>query len=170
MKTLTNPFARAIACSALLFLFITACKKDNNSTPTPGTTTGISATVNGNSAFQSTAVSADSGISYEGYIILVGTQLLSGDTVSMEVDLTDTIEVNKPCAFKNGSGLSYYSTKAGKGYHGDPVDGHGTVTITSLDPVSHKIQGSFSGTLINDTDSIVVSNGTFNSTYQVKLN
>ena len=48
---------------------------------------------------------------------------------------------------------------------------HSLLTVNSWDSVNHKISGTFSGVLYNITggsDSLIVTNGTFTSTYTVQ--
>jgi hypothetical protein len=68
------------------------------------------------------------------------------------------------------SGLSWFDSE--RSYEYDALFGnfgsHSLIDITSWDSVNRKVAGTFSGVLYNisnGSDSIVITNGTFNTTY-----
>lgn len=144
---------------ALVFS-ITACKKDNDS---PGESGKFSATLS-STAFQPTAVVA---IEEYGFITITGYQIKADDSLMVSLDIPDTAHVNNNIPFEDGR-LSYYRGKTDQFFYSYYTPSHGSTTITSWDKTSKKITGKFSGVIYVDDskDSIVVTNGQFNTTYQ----
>jgi len=99
------------------------------------------------------------------FIVLSGYQLRLHDTISIELDIPDTVRVGQSYSLRGGAGLYYENTIARKSYSGDVYEGAGSVTIHALDTVTHIIRGSFNGTLAGNEDSVVVTHGYFNTGY-----
>jgi len=155
--------------TALLFLFavtlIAGCHKNNATTNSEGT---LSATV-GSSAYTAN-------LTYGVYVnaipgmVAIGLVPAAKDTTFLKLSLPYPLPLNLP--FSTDSTvytLSYYTASGSKSYDAYTGFGHGLVTISLFDTVNHKISGTFSGTLLNDytpnSDSIVITNGKFNTAY-----
>lgn len=170
MKFNCRPLA-AFSCSVVLLFFITGCSKSNNSS----SNAGISATV-GSSTFsagaspnQVQAVYNSAGQIYD----VAGLVLTSKDTTALEITVPPTPKLGMPVSSDTALVTINYSPHfpsvvymAGLGN-----GGHAIATITSLDSVNHKIAGTFSGVVYNQSggsDSLVITNGKFNTSYTVQ--
>jgi len=160
-----------LVASASTFALLTAssCKK-SSSNPSSG---GISATVAG-TAFNPAVVQAGYFESANEWYV-GGYSIKSNDTSILEVGIFQFFPNQNP-QFVVGKSFTTDTTSAyvdyfvngfsGKDYDASNGNGFATFTVTSLDTTAHKIAGTFSGTLYaNANDSIVVTNGNFNTSY-----
>jgi hypothetical protein len=137
---------------------MTSCKKDKDDN---SSSTGMSATI-GTNAFKPKAVVATL---QNGYIEVVGGATLPGDTLVIEVLFQDTAKVNTKLSFNNAEIELATSSKL---YDSSDPRSHGSVTVTTLDKTNKKVAGKFEGVIYDafgGTDSLVVKDGTFNTTY-----
>jgi len=140
-----------------LAIFVTACKKDKDG----GESGKFGATLNG-AAFQPTAVVA---VEESSFITIAGFQLAANDSMYLSLDIPDTAHVNTSISFNHGN-LYLYKGKTDTDYWGYFSPSHGSTTITNWDKTSKTISGNFSGVIYaGASDSIVVTNGHFNTTY-----
>ena len=141
---------------------VTSCKKDKDDNP--GESAKFSANVGG-IAFKPAVVAA---FAQFGYINVQGYEIRSGDTISLQLSLPDTITVNAKLTFEDNAGLDYFNVKKTIEF-GNYGDSHGTVTFTTVDKTNKKIVGKFSGVLYehgSNPDSVIVKDGQFNTTYE----
>jgi hypothetical protein len=149
---------------ALFSLVVISCKKSNSSSVSGQ----ITATINGTA--WSTNVST-SGIyaSISDQFEIIGGSYKSGDTTGVSVSFYDPFPLNTPISSDtSGIDIEYVNQATLAEYDGGIIAGHSLLTITSSDTVNLKISGTFSGVLYNITggsDSVVVTNGTFTSSY-----
>lgn len=155
-----NLSLRLLTVATLALISATACKKDKDSDESGK----LSATING-TAYKPTSVAA---IDYSGYITIAGLQIASGDSLVLSLDIPDTAHVNNPIDVYSG-GITYTKTKNDITYTAIGNNSHGSTTLTSWDKTNKKIAGNFNGVIYvlgSSSDSIVVANGQFNTTYQ----
>ena len=155
-----------VASTSMFALLATiGCKKSNNDS----SGNGVSATLSG------TAFSGNQTVSFYtqsgGFFDIAGFTVKSGDTAALELVVPGSITVNK--AFSTDSGytsIDYITnTTNGKDYDASGGYGSGVLIVTSLDTVGHKIAGTFTGTLYaSGSDSLVVTNGKFSTSYLVE--
>lgn len=147
------------AFAAVLTIGFSSCKKDKDN----DSSAALSATI-GTNAFKPKAVLA---ASQGGYIQIVGGQTLPGDSVYLEVVFPDTVKVNTRLDFEVADlELATFSTS--KLYDGSADKSHGSVTVTTFDKTNKKVAGKFEGVIYDafgGTDSIVIKDGQFNTTY-----
>jgi hypothetical protein len=158
-----------IAISSASLLVVASCSKSNNN----GSSAGISATVGGSTwsnNFTVQGVYSQSGAAF----IIGGVQIKSGDSTGIDVGFGSPVTLNKALT-SDGIVVDvvYIDGKTQAFYDGSPLTagGHSTITVTSYDSTGHKVGGTFNGVLYNESnsnDSIVVTNGKFNSSYQVQ--
>jgi hypothetical protein len=167
MKRSFNRAITFLAISSIVLLAVTSCSKSNNSS----SSTGVSATVSGTAWANSYPVA---GIYYTagGEFDIIGAQMKGGDTTGIEVFLTSPITLNS-AVNTNASNwdLTYIDEKTLNEYDGAYGNSHALLTVTSYDSTGHKIGGTFTGVLYNISgtgDSIVVTNGKFNTAFQVQ--
>ena len=160
----------SLTAIAGLALLAAGCSKSNYDT----IATGMSSRISGKNyqAFQS------SGSNFGPYYAVAGAGVMGGDTVTLTVYLATPLVLNQTvCSDSNSfaridymllrDNAPYAVYSAANGY-----GGHAFYTITALDQVKHTIAGSFSGTATISTnvgklpDSVVITNGAFNISYQ----
>lgn len=155
MKTKTRQLmALSTAFALALSISVTSCKKDKDEEKP------LSATVNG-SGFDPLYVTANA---QSGEIYIEGT---SKDSSYLIVTFSDTVKVNTTYDF-NDAGIYYYDTKKNAIYTYFSSDAHGELTLSTFDKTSKKVAGKFTGVVYNwdgSKDSMVVTNGQFNTTY-----
>lgn len=147
-----------------LSLFTTSCKKSNNSS----SSAALSAT------FRDTTFSSSSGIvavyfKDNQYWDIAGFAVKGGDSSGIEIEINSPVTVNSPITANNGTYIDYYHN--GNDYYAAVGTGNTAMMVTSLDTVNHKISGTFSGMLYNfgnGSDSSMMTNGKFNTTYLVQ--
>jgi hypothetical protein len=147
--------------SFALFIIVTSCSKNSDS----GASAQLSATLSG-TAYQPSQLYA---IDEYGNIDIMGLQVKSGDSISLSVSIPDTA-TGKTALTLDDAAVDYYDTKGNIAYSSWYYPSHGTVTFTSWDKSAKKIAGSFSGVIYRGgatLDSVVVTNGKFNTTYQL---
>jgi len=148
-----------------------SCSK-NSGTGSNQTGSTITATVNGRAYSAKTYVIAGYLTTYD-QLFIRGDSIQGSDTTEIEVDMPYIPAVNTPVYTDSTqfAALTYLTPgKAYDAYFGLGLS-HGIITLSSADTVNHKITGSFSGVLyniVNSNDSVVITNGTFNSSYQVQ--
>ncbi|MBN9386003.1 MAG: DUF5025 domain-containing protein [Chitinophagaceae bacterium] len=163
----------ALVAAVITILIVAGCKKDNNNNNNNnGGGSGISGTFGGK-AWQSTYVIGD--FSYS-TLALNGYYVNGIDTTLVYIGILTSIKVGQPDVNFQSSDVGF--TKAngtianGTNYtSGDFFGGHGTLTVTSWDTAGKKINGTFSGVLYNpqnSKDSMVVTNGHFNTSYTLR--
>jgi hypothetical protein len=150
------------------FSLVTAtvgCKKSNSSSGASGVMT---ATISGTSfAASSTTSQAIYSSAYRQFDI-IGVQIKSGDTTAIELTWNAAAKVNFPIASDTSTlETSYFDSKTQASFDGGDLPGHSIITVTSWDSTNLKVAGTWSGVMygITATDSIIVTNGTFNTTY-----
>lgn len=147
-----------LSVAILALISTTACKKSKDSG-----SSGLSATING-AAYQPSQVT---GIYAQGDITIAGVQVQGGDSLLLALDIPDTAHVNNPIDLYSG-GITYTKWKSKNTYEYNFNGSHGYTTLTSWDKTGKKIAGKFSGVIYsvtNSNDSIVVTNGQFNTSY-----
>lgn len=155
----TSLFSLFLIVVSTLF-FSTSCKKSNSGS------NGISATVNGSglNPAQTTAVDL------QGALTVAGMTITGTDTVGIGVSFNDTVSVNKAQdIFASDNVIVTYKNKS-LVYNSWAGSSHGTLTVTTLDKTGKRVAGTFSGVIYsalngNSSDSIVITNGNFNTTY-----
>jgi hypothetical protein len=168
---LKNLSVFALSATAALVLVSTGCKKSNDS----ASGFSLSATI-GASAWAATATPGQYAGVYERDNLLfdvAGMRRTSQDTSTLYLILplvakpgmtvsSDTSVLT--ITYSPNFARSIYMAQYGFG-------GHALVTMTTQDTVNHKIAGTFSGTvynLANASDSLVITNGKFSTTYVVQ--
>ena len=145
------------AASLLLFISLAGCKKDKDSP-----SDHFSATVNGTIFHPVKVVGYD----FRSEVMVRGIQSSTpGDSTVLETHIPytyvagSTIEI--PAVF-----ILYYKTPGGSVYSSLSGPTHGSLHVDSWDHESH-IAGSFEGVIYNTdaTDSVVLTNCTFNTSY-----
>ena len=170
MKLTHSSFA-AFSGTIALVLLIADCSKSNNN----NSGTGLSATV-GSSTFVNGAMPGELQAIYNTggpYFDIAGLNLSAHDTSAMEITVPPTSKLGQTVSSDTSLVTINYSPHfpalvymAGFGF-----GGHAIATITALDSVNHKISGTFSGVVYNQSggsDSLVVTNGKFNTSYTLQ--
>jgi hypothetical protein len=166
MKSLSNRAFALVVISSTFLLASTSCKKSNSG----GSSAGISATVNGTAwttSFPINGFYVTANQEFE----LGGLQVKSGDSTGFALAFLGPVVLNHPMSSDTaGVDIGYISFKTQTEYDGGQIAGHSILNITSYDGNAHKIAGTFSGVLYNlgGSDSLVITNGSFNSTYTVQ--
>lgn len=161
IKTLPVPSLLIVFILAISVTSISCGNKDKDPSPT----TQFSATINGES-FLPTYANA-----FHEYdvINMYGIMPKATDSFQLSVSIPDTATVNTTLTTKNDDVyIRYINFKGYPTYSSAARAGHGTVTLTSIDKTNKKLTGSFSGVLYKhaaDVDSLVVTNGQFNISY-----
>lgn len=150
-----------------------SCKKDK-ATPdnTPKDKYFLSATVNGTAWKSDTTVAGD----YQDQIIVLAIKVVNSDTSAFVFEFSDMLSINQPTAFnETHNNILVYAFQPvnnpgiSTNYLTDPsVGGSGTFTITKFDKTAKMIEGTFSGTGINSTnsnDKVTITNGKFSMPY-----
>jgi hypothetical protein len=173
MKVTRFPLFVFSAVSVFALFTAASCKKSNNSS----SGSGVSATVSGTAFNPSTTVAlySESGQSWE----ITGYTIKSGDTSVIDMTINKMFpsplnypqfNLNQPFTTDTTSAYVDYYANGVNGKYYDASDGNGkaTLTVTALDTTAHTIAGTFYGTLYaSASDSVVVTNGKFNTTYKV---
>jgi hypothetical protein len=154
-------------CAFALLAISVGCKKSNNSTDS---SSAISASM-GSTAFSTstantTAYYSTDSTAYE----ISGFAINAGDTTGLALEFFNRFTVGTTITDKYAVDIDYYVSTT-KDYFGGDGIGQIALTVTSQDTVNHKIAGTFTATLYNmlgQNDSLVVTNGKFNTTYFVQ--
>jgi hypothetical protein len=162
--------AAVVSLSMLTLLGLQSCSKNNSSSyQSDGT---LTATVNG-AAYSAKSYVVAGYLTTYGQLIVQGDSIVGSDTSEIQVAMPYIPAVNVTVYTDSTqyAGVTYkvpgkeYDAYYGLGFS------HGALTLSSADTVNHKIAGSFSGVLynvVNSNDSVVITNGAFNSSYQVQ--
>lgn len=161
----------ALTAIAGFWLLAAGCSKSNNSNTNPF---GILSDIDGKAfhAFQA------SGGLYANYFQVGGVGLLNGDTVFLTVYIATPVALNQQISTDDNGfaqidylvhqdNAPYASYTAAQGKKGPAY-----YTVTALDTAKHRIAGTFSGVLSENgnvagaPDSVVLTNGRFDNTYQ----
>lgn len=161
-KKLIVPAFAAFACIAISV----GCKKSNNST----NSSSISATMG------STNISISSANTFSWYSTdssvfeISGLSINGKDSAILGLQIFPPFKLDSAITDSWSVNIDYYIPSSQADYFAGNGFGHVSLTVTSQDTVNHKIAGTFSGTLYNGfgtTDSLVVTNGKFNTSYSV---
>ncbi|HXB33315.1 MAG TPA: hypothetical protein VNV35_07830 [Puia sp.] len=166
------PFNRAMAfliVSSAFLLAVTSCKKSNSNGSGSGS---MSASIGGTAWANNYPLigfyASSSGV---GLFDIVGLQFKSGDSTTFDLEFGTPITLNHPVSSDTSAFIAAYTdSKTQADYGVLPGFGDAVLTITSYDSTGHTIAGTFSGVLYNlstFTDSLVVTNGKFNSSFTV---
>ena len=158
-----------LVISSAFLLAVTGCKKSNNNGGGSGSmSASISGTAWANNYPLVSFYASNSGL---GVFDIVGLQFKSGDSTLFDLEFTSPVTVNHPVSSDTSAFIAAYTdTKTQLDYGVLPGFGSAVLTITSYDSTGHTIAGTFNGVLYNlstFTDSIVVTNGKFNSSFTV---
>jgi hypothetical protein len=157
--------AFAVITSAFMLVAI-SCKKSSNSNNN-SSNGSISASINGSAWANSFPIIGAFSIG-SGNFEFQGIQLKGGDSTGMALVFLTPFTVNQAVSSDSGWVDVEYIAPMQVLYDGGHTSGHSILTVTSYDPAGQKIAGTFSGVLYNisgGSDSLVVTNGSFNSTY-----
>jgi hypothetical protein len=148
-------------------LTATSCKKSNSSSSSNGQ---FAASVSGTawaSNFPTSGIYSTSGQEFE----IGGAQYKGGDSTAIALVFFSPITLNKALNSDTATvDVEYVNANTVTEYDGGLIAGHSILTITSYDSVNHKIGGTFTGVLYNisgGSDSVVVTGGSFSSSYTV---
>lgn len=160
MKTKNRQLLALSAALALaLSIGVTSCKKDSDNN-----SKAMSASV-ANSSFEPTVVAAYAQFND---IYVTGLRVTASDSSMLEFNFPDTCKVNTKYNFDDIA--IYYNNYTKQKYWGNWFsNAHGSFTLTTFDKTNKKIAGNFSGVLFtwaNDSDSIVIKDGQFNTNYK----
>lgn len=147
-----------IATIAFSLVVATSCKKSNS-----GSSAAVTATVGGTAFTPATSAAAYATVSK--YFDIAGYTAKGTDTTLLDVSFSAPVTVNKVLGPADGVFVQY--TSSGKSYISGQAWG-AALTVTSLDTVNHKIAGNFTATvynLSNGSDSLMLTNGKFSSSY-----
>ena len=162
MKFPTRPLLTLSALIAFSFAFVTTSCKKSNSTPDSGSGPFF-ATMSG-TVYQPSKVAA---FDQQSYVNIEGLQVKSGDSISLQLSFHDTEAVTAVVDFNHAT-IKYFDTKKLIRFE-TTYPAHGTITFSSWDKTNRKIAGEFSGVLYGGstgTDSVVITNGQFNTAYE----
>lgn len=157
---------RNALAAPIVLLALGGCRKDQ--TPLLASPSAVSVTIGG-MAFNPTDVRlfyTQSGH----YWGITGSVVKTGDTSTILVNVPPPLPLNTILTNNNSGLYVRYSVSGGKTYFAGAGYGSASMTLTMLDTVGHEIAGTFSGALhnaVNGNDSLVITNGRFNSSYQV---
>ncbi len=153
-----------LALAATTVLISTSCKKSNDT----NNNATLSATIGGTVVTPSNSV----GVLWQSnnYFDVFGFIVKGADTTILEINIPGGFKLNTAAVNGNEYFVGYQTGNkqyvAGLGYGGTT-----SFTVTSWDSTGHKIAGTFSASLYNmgnSNDSVLVTNGKFNSTYTVQ--
>jgi hypothetical protein len=148
--------AALMAFSVLLMTF--GCKKSSSSSSSGGLSGSFSGT-----AFQPSLVL---GLDEGSYLNVAGLQLKGSDSVGVLIDFPDDSPLNTGLSFSSAE-IVYNDSKGTFDFESDFSPSHGIVTITTWDKTNLKIAGTYSGVIYDgNNDSVVITNGSFNTTYK----
>lgn len=156
-----------LSAFALIVTLSVGCSKSNNSN---NSSAGISATVGG------TNFSSGSNATYAWYstdsavFIMGGYAVTNKDTSGLSLSIFPPFKLDSVISSQWAVNIDYYVNSSTDYFAGNGF-GHIALIVTSQDTVSHKIGGTFTGTLYNLSnlnDSVQVTNGKFNTSYIVQ--
>jgi hypothetical protein len=153
-------FIVPLLCAVLL---AASCSKNNNGSSSSGS---FSATV-GSTNYQATVTLG--AFSYSlGELAVLSYSRLPNDTSAIQVTMPWPTTFNQPLPADPLLTLTYAAK--GKEYDAYSNQGQLQLTVTSIDSTGHKIACSFTATghaTTNFYDSVVITNGKFNTSYNV---
>lgn len=158
----------AIPAVTALSLLVTSCSKSNNNSSS-GT---ITATV-GTGSFSPNTFNQAVYYKDSAYFDIGGVQYVNKDSSAIDLAFSTPFVVNQKMNTANNDQIYLEYDDGGvfgKVYVAQPGYGSGFLTVTTYDSTNHKIAGTFSGALYNvanSNDSVVITNGKFNSSYKV---
>ena len=154
-------------CAFALFAISVGCKKSNNST---SSTSAISASM-GSTAFSTTTANTTAWFSTDSAAYLIGGFAVnSGDTTGLAMTIFTPFTLDSTITNKYAVNIDYYVSSTKDYFAGNGI-GQIALAVTTQDTVNHKIAGTFTATLynsLNQNDSVVVTNGKFNTSYFVQ--
>jgi hypothetical protein len=153
-----------LALAATTVLISTSCKKSNDT----NNNATLSATIGGTVVTPPNSV----GVFWQSnnYFDVFGFTVKGTDTTVLDINIPSGFKLNT-AVVNGGEYFVGYQTGnkqylAGMGYGGTT-----SFTVTSWDSTGHKIAGTFTASLYNisnGNDSLLVTNGKFNTTYTVQ--
>lgn len=160
MKRKTSYLPAIAVLIAFSFLLMTVgCNKSSSPSGSSG---AISVSFNGTAFQPLLVVGLDDGAN----LTVAGLQVKSGDSISVAISFPDDAAINTPLSFSS-VGVSYSDSKGNFDFESLDAHSHGTLTITALNKTNLSVAGTFSGVLYdNAQDSVVITNGQFNTTYK----
>jgi hypothetical protein len=168
MKFACNRAMALMVISSGFLLAAAGCKKSSNS----GSGSGMSATVGSNSWSSGTSATQGIYVTSQGQFQIGGTQIKSADTSAFVLYFATPFTVGR--AMNSDTvyvDVNYIDSKTLNLYDGGGEAGWSILTVTSYDSTSHSIGGTFNGVvynLSNSSDSLVIANGKFNSSYTLQ--
>lgn len=165
----------ALSAIIAFSILVAGCSKSNSNSNT--SSTSISATI-GSSSFSASAYSAGVYSTDSAYFGVLGLQIANKDSSIFSLTFSGPVVLNQQITTATNVNsylnVGYQPNGANGNYYGasyyDFGQGSAIVTVTSYDSTNHKIAGTFSGVLYNEnssTDSVIVTNGKFSTTYTV---
>jgi len=153
------------------------CKKSSSGNPS-NNAGSITATLNG-TAWSSNLLTMAIYYTSNDEFQLFGIQHKGADSSKFGLLITAPVTLNKPVgpdtpinSFGQFNDVVFRNMVSGQSYDGMPdFGGRSTLMVTALDSTARKISGTFSGVLYNvanSSDSLVVTNGSFNTSYTVQ--
>jgi hypothetical protein len=154
-------------CAFALIAISVGCKKSNNSTTS---SSAISASM-GSTAFSSTTANTTAWYSTDSTAYLIGGFAANGgDTTGLALQIYTPFTLGTTITDKYSVNMDYYVSSTQDYFAGNGI-GHIALTVTTQDTVNHKIGGTFTATLynsLNNSDSLLVTNGKFNTSYIIQ--
>jgi hypothetical protein len=154
-------------CAFAILAISVGCKKSNTITNSSSLSAAMGSTnINISGSNLGSWYSTDSSIFEIG-----GLSLYGKDTAILGIQLTPPFTVNTAVTDWRSVSIDYYIPSTSQDYFAGDGLGHVSLTVTAQDTVNHRITGVFSGVLYNGisgNDSMVVTNGKFNTAYIVQ--
>lgn len=167
MKFTINRAFAFVAVSATILLTVSSCSKNNNSS----SGAGMSATVGGSAWGNNYPVGAILYTSDSSFDI-GAVQAKAGDTTAFDLNIFFPITLNTAMSSTNTNWyMDYVDHHTLAQYSGFTAGSHSLITVTSYNANGKTVAGTFSGVLYNSdgsADSVVVTNGKFNSGFQIQ--
>jgi hypothetical protein len=161
-------FVRLAFAFVFLLVICMSCKKSNSSNTT---NQQISATINGTAWVNTLPIQSFYDTAFEDMFNINGISVKSGDSTEVSMFFYPPFPLNTPISSDTTSlEINYTELNTSQVYTGGGPAGHSLLTVSTCDTVNHKISGTFSGILYNITggsDSLIVTNGAFNSSYTI---
>jgi hypothetical protein len=154
------------AIGALFFLLAAAgCSKSNTAnTSSQGT---LSATIGTTNFSALTTYGAYYSNVHQMGVVSILPQ--GRDSTIFEMEFPYPPPINHPFSSDSTTcNFSYFTRSGSMNYNANTGSGHAILTITRIDSVGHQITGTFSGTLVNASnskDSLVITGGKFGTIY-----
>jgi hypothetical protein len=169
MKFSSNRATVLVLITSAFMLAATGCKKSSNNGGGSGSMSATISSTAWTNNYPLVGLYSSSGSI--GLFEIVGLQFKGGDSTSFALEFGSPFTLNHAYSSDTSAiSVAYVDTKTQVGYGVVPGIGNAVLTITSYDSTGHSIGGTFSGVLYNIStfaDSIIVTNGKFNSSYTV---